>query len=778
MFRRKTKSKSKKTMEEPIEEVEEGEVNVITREQDEAREHGPLEATLLDFFESVDEEKDGKMTFEEFGTVFEHLGVSLDDEHLRDLFNKVDADHDGRISYDEFVPKAKEALRAKLESLHEGDEAEWVEFYSRAEGILYFNTVTGEAQYELPPSYAGSEDELVADAFIAHFMLRDPENTQVVDLEVFLSDLQTDQLGLFLSSEEVEAIIEAHPPEETNPSTVNYMTLGPLIRNYITQLYAGRSEHPGNWARLISNHYGTIWFNKLSGVVQQDVPIDVLVAAQSAPGGIVPNIVKGTSVSDARRASELQVELETLREAVENGDAGVGGKGVDQETFKQTNKEMKSLQDENDELKEKLSEAERRLKLADDEKDAMKNLAEGEVDVEDLLKAKLKLESELSAASKTREKLEGMVASVKSDNAVLQAEIDALKKTLNATQSDRDRGVREISQLKSKLKATKTQVSGVAELQANITDLQNKLKDARVLNEERSKNLNSARAQLKNIKERMNVAESDIEQMEDLRHQLHDQREEARTTKSFLASKTRVIQQKNDEIKKLKEKVNQLEAQDEKRSKILQNLLEKTTSLQAQISEPNPSLALETSARRIRSGSPNRQQAVLQQHNNTTSPMKRTSRIKPAKARRQRGQQGGAMFPPIHKNTALLNQKVIDDPLDHTTSEKDDVAACHVRVGDRVLVRGPVIDGVVKQFTGTVKYVGRLDNDVIDYNLYVGLKMDDTIGDTDGIFKGKRYFKCSERFGRFVPLSDIMSVVMSRAPRKRGGNRREQHIKA
>lgn len=37
------------------------------------------------------------------------------------------------------------------------------------------------------------------------------------------------------------------------------------------------------------------------------------------------------------------------------------------------------------------------------------------------------------------------------------------------------------------------------------------------------------------------------------------------------------------------------------------------------------------------------------------------------------------------------------------TRPQEDVAACHVRVGDRVLVRGPLIDGVVKQYTGMVR---------------------------------------------------------------------------
>ncbi|XP_065913818.1 uncharacterized protein [Dysidea avara] len=56
------------------------------------------------------------------------------------------------------------------------------------------------------------------------------------------------------------------------------------------------------------------------------------------------------------------------------------------------------------------------------------------------------------------------------------------------------------------------------------------------------------------------------------------------------------------------------------------------------------------------------------------------------------------------------------------------------RVGDRVLVDG--------YLPGVVKYVGDLDSDFINSQVYVGVKLDDPVGDSDGIINGKRYFKC------------------------------------
>jgi hypothetical protein len=94
------------------------------------------------------------------------------------------------------------------------------------------------------------------------------------------------------------------------------------------------------------------------------------------------------------------------------------------------------------------------------------------------------------------------------------------------------------------------------------------------------------------------------------------------------------------------------------------------------------------------------------------------------------------------------------------------------------------------------RYVGRLDSESIDYALYLGLKLDDPIGDSDGVFKvalcsaarglpvrvfvcvcvsrpplffggcrrlqGKRYFSCPEGHGYFCPVEDVLQVISTR----------------
>ena len=86
-----------------------------------------------------------------------------------------------------------------------------------------------------------------------------------------------------------------------------------------------------------------------------------------------------------------------------------------------------------------------------------------------------------------------------------------------------------------------------------------------------------------------------------------------------------------------------------------------------------------------------------------------------------------------------------------------------MRVGDRILVNGGRIGDFGRQYTGQVKYVGRVDKEVTDFGLHVGLKLDDKIGgDCDGVYKGKRYFRCTEGHGCMLPLKDVVSVLASR----------------
>lgn len=124
-----------------------------------------------------------------------------------------------------------------------------------------------------------------------------------------------------------------------------------------------------------------------------------------------------------------------------------------------------------------------------------------------------------------------------------------------------------------------------------------------------------------------------------------------------------------------------------------------------------------------------------------------------------------------------------------------------------------------QQFTGIVKYVGKVDSEYIDNRIYVGVKLDEAgnhiyrfmcvmctvmlvnndcdsskvrnficltalnalqklaifstqttyhnycvtvAGDTDGLIKGKRYFTCPPKHGKIVRISNVVAILPSK----------------
>lgn len=58
---------------------------------------------LREDFETVDEDRDGRIDFGEFASLMDNLNAQMTDTDLRIGFTEIDADHDGSISLVEFV---------------------------------------------------------------------------------------------------------------------------------------------------------------------------------------------------------------------------------------------------------------------------------------------------------------------------------------------------------------------------------------------------------------------------------------------------------------------------------------------------------------------------------------------------------------------------------------------------------------------------------------------------------------------------------------------------
>ncbi|XP_054715205.1 uncharacterized protein LOC129224684 [Uloborus diversus] len=70
--------------------------------------------------------------------------------------------------------------------------------------------------------------------------------------------------------------------------------------------------------------------------------------------------------------------------------------------------------------------------------------------------------------------------------------------------------------------------------------------------------------------------------------------------------------------------------------------------------------------------------------------------------------------------------------------------------GDKIVISGEIC--------GTVCYVGHIDS-LQKSEIYVGLCVDEAIGDSDGSVGEKTYFRVPSRHGFVVPLSHVLCVI-------------------
>jgi HAMP domain-containing protein len=91
--------------------------------------------------------------------------------------------------------------------------------------------------------------------------------------------------------------------------------------------------------------------------------------------------------------------------------------------------------------------------------------------------------------------------------------------------------------------------------------------------------------------------------------------------------------------------------------------------------------------------------------------------------------------------------------------------AAQIRQGQRILVsmKRSEFDLAPQKYTGIVKYVGKIDSEFIDNRVYVGVKLDEPVGDTDGLVRGKRYFTCPAKHGKVVRLSNVVAILPGRS---------------
>jgi tubulin-folding cofactor B len=97
-------------------------------------------------------------------------------------------------------------------------------------------------------------------------------------------------------------------------------------------------------------------------------------------------------------------------------------------------------------------------------------------------------------------------------------------------------------------------------------------------------------------------------------------------------------------------------------------------------------------------------------------------------------------------NARKFKQKLVSDPnykamIESSHGPTYEEEASQIEIGQRCLLGDGFRRGEVK-FVGMVKEMG--------HGFWVGVKLDEPMGDSDGSLKGKQYFQCEDKFGVFV----------------------------
>jgi len=103
-----------------------------------------------------------------------------------------------------------------------------------------------------------------------------------------------------------------------------------------------------------------------------------------------------------------------------------------------------------------------------------------------------------------------------------------------------------------------------------------------------------------------------------------------------------------------------------------------------------------------------------------------------------------------------------EDGFNGYDADDEVLASCAVHKGDKVMIQSKITGEEKMNITGVVKYIGKLGTGGNSSSMFVGLKLDQPVGNTDGRVGGKQYFQCPPKHGKVVKLSDIHAIMNPR----------------
>lgn len=793
-----------------------------------------VEAILVSVYQPFDPDGSGYVDSTVFWEVLQsvELNLQLSEEHVAALQGLIEPDRSGQIPYAQFATHGAEYI-ASLYHNQPASEAHWVDLQT-ADGslVISYNKQTGEVR---DPAEAGID--LFEDFIKNMYQLADTEGRGYITKEEFLQLLQSEQMITYLSADDVEQMQQYFAAIPSGQAT--YTDFYPMAKELILRVYRVKDPSESEWCQLNSPRVGLFWFNKYTGETRRE-------AASDEREQEIAFVTQAYAQVEA-----VNFELEQYKQECRDL----------QNQLAQANEEQEALATQLYETGHALDEATAEIQAREEEVVVLKDVIEskdqeieeftGKVDEYERLKERLvQTELELQSARETIAARDRSIEKQKSSIREMQREREGFTNKLKSVTGVVDARDSTLSGLQHQLRLEKERTrefeKQVPALEGQLSAMEDELRGTKGALEEKVTALGQARRHLKNARERNMELERQVEKLGQTQEKLRNTESEIHTLKSFLTSKTALVERRKKELQDTRMKVAQLEAKDSRRAVILADVLEKTArQYQKQLaassaaastlttrtmltpysltagerpasappippnsgSVPPPAPASTEEYPRVLKTFTMGRSAPSTTDRTTKSPKKRIkgrSRTVPKLPPIHRPPQKKAFVFPTTSDLKLQHRQQDDAVVEHSPSNpqcscelcrmnasigalgtgytgltaptglsgyreemdsRETMLTQQVAIGQRVLVRmkKSEFDLEPQKLTGIVRYVGKIDSEFVDNRIYVGLKLDEAVGDTDGLIKGKRYFTCPLKHGKVVRITNVIAVLPSKS---------------
>jgi hypothetical protein len=387
-----------------------------------------------------------------------------------------------------------------------------------------------------------------------------------------------------------------------------YDHFSPVARELILRVYQVQDNSASEWVQLGDASGRMFWLNKSDGNVQFDQPADEagthpIPPAQQEMAQFMHQVYDQLDVVQAElererlNNKELTNEINRLQEEMEKTHEALylQGQTLDETTFELQTKDD-TITGMKKELVQKESELESQRETVTQLESTRKELEQAQAEL-------TRLRSKVSLQEGTITEKDGAIST-------LQQKCGHVTEQLKNTTGVLDVKEADLNRLNKDLEGERVKVKGfekhVPKMEQKMKSLEEELAHTKQQLDEKVRSLQMSRKQLKSTRDRNLELEKEVEKLMVTKDKLQQSEGEVRTLKSFLVSKTALMDKKSRQIQELQSHMGDLEDKDQRRAVILASVLEKTARMQqermsgATSSAPDrPSLVRSSSAPNI-----------------------------------------------------------------------------------------------------------------------------------------------------------------------------------